>query len=86
VKPRRTHYSTNVFRLVGGNEDNDLWVQRDIDGTGHPIIRSCWVPTEEERAAIAAGANVELITWGIGTPPLAMSVVSYPLGKPPEAV
>jgi hypothetical protein len=85
VKPKRTHYSNGVFDLVGGNEDNALWVQRDIDHTGHPIIRSCWVPTDEERATIAAGANVELITWGTGTPPVAMGVVTYPLGKPPEA-
>jgi hypothetical protein len=44
------------------------------------------VPTEAEREAIAAGHNVELIVWGEAHPPVAMRVVSYPIGAPPEAV
>jgi hypothetical protein len=83
VKPRRTHYSNQVFRLMGGTEDNDLWLMRDEQG-GTPLLRSCWVPTDEERTAIAEGSNIELIVWGGGHPPVAMGVVSYPLGAAPK--
>ena len=86
MRPRRTWFSNQVFRLLGGNEDNDLWVHRDQAADGSPIIRSCWVPTDDERAAIADGANVELCVWGAGPPPVSMGVVSYPLGAPPPGV
>jgi hypothetical protein len=82
MKARRTHLSNQVFRLPGGNEDNDLWVYLDVHEDGTPLIRSTWVPTDEERARIAAGENVELIVWGHGHPPVAMGVVNYPLGAP----
>lgn len=85
MKPRRTHLSNQVFRLPGGTEDNDLWVYLDQHTDGSPLIRSCWVPTDEEREAIVAGANIELIVWGAGHPPVAMGVVRYPLGAPRAA-
>ena len=78
--PRRTHASNGVFGLEGGNEDNDLWVQ-NVNGT----IRSVWVPTDEERLAIADGANIELVVHGQGHPPVNMNVVRIPLGKKPES-
>jgi hypothetical protein len=83
LKARRTHLSNQVFQLPGGNEDNDLWVYLD-EQDGSPLIRSTWVPTDEERARIAAGENIELIVWGEGHPPVAMGVVDYPLGAPPH--
>lgn len=84
MKSRRTHLSTNVIGLPGGNEDNDLWVFFDEHSKdGSPMIRSTWVPTDEERRRIAEGENVELIVWGLGHPPVAMEVVNYPLGAPP---
>jgi hypothetical protein len=85
VRPRRTHLTDTVFRLPGGTEDNDLWVQRMIEDA-LPVLRSVWQPTDEERAAIANGANIELRVWGQGTPPLAVSTTDEQLGrKPPEA-
>jgi hypothetical protein len=84
MKARRTHLSNQVFQLPGGNEDNDLWVYLDQHQDGSPLIRSTWVPTDEERARIAAGENIELIVWGPGHPPVAMGVVKYPLGAPPH--
>jgi hypothetical protein len=73
-----------VFRLSGGTEDNDLWVERTEDAEGNPCLCSVWVPTMEERLALADEANnVYLITWGTGTPPLAMGVTNVPLGKKP---
>jgi hypothetical protein len=85
VRPRRTHFSTAVYRLPGGNEDNDLWVQVDEADDGSPILRSTWSPTAGERARIAAGENIELIVWGVGHPPVMMDVVDYPLGAPPPS-
>jgi hypothetical protein len=83
MRPRHTHYSNAVFSLPGGNEDNDLWAIRDVHEDGTPLLRSTWVPTAAERAAIAAGSNVELIIWGSAHPPVAMGTVDYPLGAPP---
>lgn len=82
MKPRRTIHSDMVLSLPGGTEDNDLWAQRDQYVDGSPLIRSCWVPTDDERRAIAAGANIELIVWGIRHPPVAMDVVDHPLRGP----
>jgi hypothetical protein len=47
------------------------------------VICSVWEPTAGEREAIAPGANIELIVWGTGTPPVAMTTTDAPLGKPP---
>lgn len=82
MKPRRTVESTTVFRLVGGNEDNDLWVTQAVDNHGLPVIVSCWQPTADERQAIADGANLELVVWGEGTPPVAMGLTTVQLGRP----
>lgn len=79
MKPRRTHTSNQVYRLAGGNEDNDLWVHID---EAQSTVSSVWELTAEDRALIAAGANVQLTVWG-GQPPVAMRVVDTPLGKPP---
>jgi hypothetical protein len=73
MKPRRCPDSTGVFRLVGGNEDNDLWV-RQGSTDGEPWIESVWELDETERAAIAAGATIELRVWGVGTPPVSLAV------------
>lgn len=62
-----------MYRLEGGNEDNDLWVERDrVDG--QPLIVSVWDLTDDERAAIAAGGTIELTVWGTGHPPVALGV------------
>jgi hypothetical protein len=63
MRGRRTHLSNKVYSLPGGTEDNDLWIYDDGEH-----LRSCWVPSDEERAAIAAGENIELIVWGRGHP------------------
>jgi hypothetical protein len=84
MKPRRTHESTSVYRLPGGTEDNDLWVTADVDDGGHPVVCSTWVPTDEERALLAAGENVELVIWGTAVPPLAMRTTAVSLGRRPE--
>lgn len=84
MKPRRTHQSNRVYRLAGGNEDNDLWVMETFasDEPTRRVILSVWEPTAEERARIAAGENIELAVWG-GQPPVAIGVTDVPLGKAP---
>lgn len=81
MRPRRTPSTKTVFRLDGGNEDNDLWVERGQGDDGYPFLRSVWEPSDEERQAIAFGANIELVVWGQGTPPVALSTTTEPLGK-----
>lgn len=57
-------------------ECSDLRVLRDP--ATHTIL-SCWMPTEEERAAIAAGGPIWLFVWSDAHPPVALS------GKDPFA-
>jgi hypothetical protein len=78
IKPRRTHLSNVVWELPGGTEDNSLWAYNTEDGQ----VISTWVPTDEQRARIAEGANIDLHVWG-GMPPVALLVNDRtPLGKP----
>jgi hypothetical protein len=70
-----------VFRLEGGNEDTDLWVERSVDDAGNPILCSVWELTAEERDRVAAGANIELVTWGEITPPVSLAVTAIKLGR-----
>lgn len=82
MKPRRTEFTTRVFRLPGGTEDNDLWVYDIPDEEGHNIIASVWVPSPEEREAIANGWNVRLLSWGTTIPPYAIDITDEKIGKP----
>ena len=81
MRPRRTPSSNGLFRLVGGTEDNDLWVRYDQASDGSSVIASVWELTPEERAAVAAGANIQLEIWGTGVPPVAMQVTDEELGR-----
>lgn len=73
MKPRRTPQTDVVFSLVGGNEDNDLWVRRGSTD-GQPWIESVWELDDDERATIAAGGTIELRVWGAGTPPVSLAI------------
>jgi hypothetical protein len=84
VKARRTHRSNRVFRLPGGTEDNDLWVE-ECEDDGRPVLSSTWEPTPEEREAIANGANIELLIWGKAQPPVFVGTTTVPLGKSPDS-
>ena len=84
MRARRTHNSTRVIRLPGGTEDNDLWVYDVQDNDGDNVICSVWVPTDEERDAIANGENVRLLVWGLRIPPFAMDTTDEPLGRDPD--
>ena len=83
MKPRRTVESQSVLRLPGGNEDNDLWFDlKEAEGGGH-VICSTWEPSDEERAAIAAGENIELIVFSTAHPPVLIRTTAVQLGKAP---
>lgn len=84
MKPRRTHTSNKVFRLVGGTEDNDLWVERAADVDGAMILISTWVPTFEERERIYNGENIALVVWGSGMPPVHVTLTDVAVGKAPD--
>jgi hypothetical protein len=82
MKPRRTVFTDRVFTLPGGTEDNDLWTYNVATNSG-PAIASVWVPTDAERAAIAAGENIRLIVFGTGMPPVVLDLTDESLGKAP---
>lgn len=82
MRPRRTIYTNRVLQLPGGAEDNDLWAYV-VDTDDGPGIASVWVPTDKERAAIAAGENIRLIVFGLGMPPVLLDLTDEQLGKAP---
>lgn len=82
MKPRRTIHSEKVYRLPGGNEDNDLWTYEVEDTDSHPVTCSVWVPDDAERERIANGENIRLMIWGRGIPPVALDLTDEALGKP----
>ena len=90
MKPRRTENSTDCLGLVGGTEDNSLWVQfvphdTDVDENdpcyGNPAIQSVWELDDYERVKIAAGANIKLTVVGTGHPPVRMQITEEKLGR-----
>jgi hypothetical protein len=82
MRPRRTINTDRVFTLPGGTEDSDLWTYMVATDSG-PAIASVWVPTDDERAAIAAGENIRLIVFGTRLPPVMLDLTDEPLGKAP---
>lgn len=83
MRPRRTHRSNRVFRLPGGTEDNDLWVEDVHYEDGEHILSSTFVPTDDQRIRIAEGENIELLIWGTAQPPVALALTDVPIGKAP---
>lgn len=91
MRSRKTPSSNFVYSLEGGTEDNDLHCHRTTVGNyysgdpQHPdtlVIVSVWEPSQEERALIAGGANVELAIVG-RQPPVSLNVTEeQPLSRP----
>lgn len=84
MRPVKTPSSNGVFTLDGGTEDNDLWCERTESDDGTPVTWSVWVPTAEERAAIAAGRNLGLAVFGGGHPPVSLSITEEQPVSPRE--
>lgn len=84
MKPRRFPSANKVWRLQGGNEDNDLWaevgsVEDEVLGVV-TASRSVWEPSVVERSMIADGANISLTIIG-GQPPVELTVTDERLGR-----
>jgi hypothetical protein len=76
VNPIRTPISTSVELGVPGTDVAPLPSWREFDARrGATVVASIWEPTPEERAAIAAGANLMLAIWQDPIPPVSLSVV-----------
>lgn len=86
MKPRRFVNANAVYGLDGGNEDHDLWVQEhEVHDEVLGMMRartSVWELTPEERAAVAAGANIELTLLGAQIPAM-LETTTVPLGRSP---
>jgi hypothetical protein len=80
MRPRRTHESTGVLHLPGGNEDNDLWFT-SAQYAGTHVFLTVWEFTPEERRRIMDGENLELMVLGEGHPPVQLSLTTVELGK-----
>lgn len=76
MRPIRTPSLDGVYR--GNDRDvEDLPFRREIVTTDRgPIVRivSIWEPSEEEREAIANGANIELGVFYEPIPPFSVAV------------
>lgn len=78
MRPRRTASTDQLIRLPGGTEDNDLHARRDPAGWA-----TVWEPSQAERAAIATGANVELLVSSPQHPPVSVIMTrEQPLSRP----
>jgi hypothetical protein len=80
VRARRFPSANKVFRLPGGNEDNDLWAEVGEE-QGFPYIKSLWVPSDEEREAIAKGENIALVVVATVPPPVQVFTTAERPGK-----
>lgn len=71
MKPAYTENTPvdETYQLKGGTEANDLPTY-SVDG----VICSVWVPTTEERIAIAKGENIRLQIHNAPQVPVSMSV------------
>lgn len=73
MRPRRLPGYHGVFRLVGGTEDNDLFVKQGVED-GTPFSDSVWELDDDERSIIADGGTIELRVYGVGHPPVSLVV------------
>lgn len=98
MRPARTAKTNRTIGLEGGDARHDLpcqvgshagiegLVDRGDPGYHQPFIASTWEPDPLERAAIATGANLEVVIWGTRLPPLALGITREPLtGEPLRA-
>lgn len=73
MNPVATHKTNFTFTHPG--DGGDLPCQR-AEEDGNPVTNSAWELSADERALVAAGAQVELTIWGPGHPPVAVTVVN----------
>lgn len=76
MKPIRTALTNRIFKLEGGTEENDLPVEACEDEAENTILVSTWKLSADERRAIYAGKNIELLVWGTAHPPVAIRLAN----------
>jgi hypothetical protein len=73
----KTEHSNFVYRGPEPGIGDLHCERRQVDGLGRSAIFSTWKLTDEERAAVAAGANIELGIWYVEPiPPVSMAVTT----------
>jgi hypothetical protein len=80
VRPIKFRTANFVMRAPPGStpeECGDLWIERSADEQG-PYIAAVYDFTDEERAAVAAGARLVLQISGHGMPPVALGLHDGP--------
>lgn len=75
MTPGRIDGATRALGAPDGWDESkdgpcDVLHVRDRGG----VMESAWYPSEEEKAAIAAGRPVILTVWGSGHPPVSVNV------------
>ena len=83
MRPVKTGTATGVLTLLDEDgvrmPDRDLPFERVVDEAGQAAIETTWQPEDGERRALANGAPVRLLVWGLAHPPVAVQV-----GEPAE--
>lgn len=75
LRPIKVATSNLVYR-GNGQDVADLPCERRVTPQGSAIY-SVWEPTPEQRAAIAAGANIELGIWNMEPiPPVSICITN----------
>jgi hypothetical protein len=74
MKPAHTAEVNAMFKLEGGDESNNLPLQKAITLDGEAVLVSRWELSSDERQAVQNGALVRLVVWGTETPPVALGV------------
>ena len=57
------------------DECESLSVLQSVDQNGHPVIVSCWKPTQDELDEILKTKRIWCIFYGVGIPPHCLSGV-----------
>lgn len=77
--PVKTERSNQVYR---GNDGDVMDLHCEIGAfvggpfDGMRVCQSVWEPSEEEREAIAYGANIKLAVWSCPPPPASVDVTN----------
>lgn len=83
MKPIESARTNFTYLAPAGMRDCDpMPCTRESDGR----VVSVWEPTREERAAIAAGSNIELHVWQQPPPPVGMALSPAPAPPGPAHV
>jgi hypothetical protein len=81
MRPIKTAES-NIKYVADSCDDLPARHEPPQEGVPAGCVSSVWEPTPEERAEIAAGANIKLWVWARSTPPVAITTTGLQEIKP----